>query len=293
MQACWLNGSLVAPDEASISVFDHGLLYGDGVFEGIRYYRGTPFRLEAHLIRLERSARALALELPYSRAELADAVRLTAETSGETDGYLRLVVTRGEGSLGIDPRSCSRANVFVLADRLQMASAEALERGARLIIASTRRLGPDQLDPRVKSLNYLNQIMARIEANQAGADEAVLLNRDGFVAEGTADNLFLALDGALLTPPLADGALDGITRRVVLELAAALGVPCREQSLAVYDLYTADECFLTGTGAELIPVAEIQGRALADTKRPLYRQIQSAFARLVETETAPARRTAV
>lgn len=285
MQACWLNGSLVAPDEASISVFDHGLLYGDGIFEGIRYYRGAPFRLPAHLRRLERSARALALELPYSRAELDAAVRLTAETSGESDGYLRLVVTRGEGSLGIDPRSCARANVFVLADRLQMASAAALEQGARLIVASTRRLGPDQLDPRIKSLNYLNQIMARIEANQAGADEAILLNRDGFVAEGTADNLFLGLDGTLLTPPLADGALDGITRQVVFELAAALGIPCREQSLAPYDLYTADECFLTGTGAELIPVSQIQGRALADAQRPLYGQIQAAFTRLVQSET--------
>jgi branched-chain amino acid aminotransferase len=291
MKACWLNGSLVAPDEANISVFDHGLLYGDGVFEGIRFYRGAPFRLDAHMRRLERSARALALELPYPLAELAAAVRLTAEASGEPDGYLRLVVTRGEGSLGIDPRSCPRANVFVLADRLQMTPASALEQGARLIIASTRRLAADQLDPRIKSLNYLNQIMGRIEANHAGADEAVLLNRDGFVAEGTADNLFIALDGTLMTPPLKDGALDGITRQVVFEVAASLGIPCREQSLAVYDLYTADECFLSGTGAELIPVSQIQGRVLAHPSRPIFAKIQAAFTQLVHAEvTRPAPR---
>jgi branched-chain amino acid aminotransferase len=279
---------MVDPDAAAVSVFDHGLLYGDGVFEGIRFYDGVPFRLEAHLRRLERSARALHLDLPFSRDELAAATRQTALATGEADGYLRLVVTRGRGALGIDPRTCETGSVFVLADRLQMVSDAALREGAKLIVASTRRTAVDQLDSRVKSLNYLNQILARIEANHGGADEAVVLNRDGFVAEGTADNLFIVCDGVLLTPPVTDGALDGITRQVVLELAAAEGVPAREQRLAVYDLLNADECFLTGTGAELIPVGQIQGQRVGSGERPVYERLQAAFTRLVRAEVAQA-----
>jgi branched-chain amino acid aminotransferase len=287
-RACWFDGEMVDPDAAAVSVFDHGLLYGDGVFEGIRFYDGVPFRLEAHLRRLERSARALHLDLPFSRDELAAATRQTALATGEADGYLRLVVTRGRGALGIDPRTCETGSVFVLADRLQMVSDAALREGAKLIVASTRRTAVDQLDSRVKSLNYLNQILARIEANHGGADEAVVLNRDGFVAEGTADNLFIVCDGVLLTPPVTDGALDGITRQVVLELAAAEGVPAREQRLAVYDLLNADECFLTGTGAELIPVGQIQGQRVGSGERPVYERLQAAFTRLVRAEVAQA-----
>ena len=284
MKACWLNGELIDPDEARVSVFDHGLLYGDGVFEGIRFYRGVPFRLDAHLRRLEQSARALSLELPYARAELAEATRATAAATAEQEGYLRLVVTRGEGALGVDPRSCGRPTVFVLADRLRIVDAAVRERGARLIVASVRRLGVDEIDPRIKSLNYLNQILARLEANQAGVDEALLLNRDGFIAEGTVANLFLAVDGVLLTPPTTDGALDGITRQVVLEVARRLNIPCREQRLAVYDILNADEAFLTGTGAELIPVGQVQGQSLGSGERPLFTRLERGFRELVLEE---------
>ena len=230
MKACWFNGELIDPDKACVSVFDHGLLYGDGVFEGIRFYDGRPFRLQQHLQRLQRSARALHLDLPYSLDQLGKAAETTALTTQEADGYLRLVVTRGEGALGIDPQSCGRSTVFILADRLQILSDEARSAGASLIVASVRRLSADQLDPRIKSLNYLNQILGRLEANHAGADEAVMLNRDGFVAEGTADNLFVVVDGALLTPPVLDGARFASVRaaledgpKTFCQLMAALG----------------------------------------------------------------------
>ena len=285
MAICWLNGKRVPADQARLSVFDHGLLYGDGVFEGIRFYNGVPFRLQEHLHRLERSARAIALEIPYDRTALDQAVRETVDAFGEPDGYLRLVATRGDGRLGIDPRSCQRPNVFVLADQLALVPQEVRERGARLIIAATRRLGPDGLDPRVKSLNYLNHILARIEANQVGADEAVLLNHAGFVTEGTAENIFIVTAGTLLTPPVTDGALDGVTRGAVIEVARSLDIPCTEKHLAPYDLFTADECFLTGTGAELIPVREIAGRRMGDPDRPIFARLQRGFAELVAAAT--------
>jgi branched-chain amino acid aminotransferase len=286
MKACWFNGAMINPDEARVSVFDHGLLYGDGVFEGIRFYDGVPFRLHAHLLRLQQSARALHLDMPYDLQELAQAVCQTALATQEQDGYLRLVVTRGEGALGIDPRTCRQGTVFILADRLQIASDKARNAGASLIVATTRRLSADELDPRIKSLNYLNQKLARLEANHAGADEAIMLNRNGFVAEATVANLFIVVDGKLLTPPVLDGALDGITRQVVMELAGNEGIDCREQSLAVYDLHNADECFLTGTGAELIPVAQIQGLCVGSGERPVYDRLQQAFRALVRTEVA-------
>jgi len=288
MSACWLNGNLVSPNEARISVFDHGLLYGDGVFEGIRFYRRVPFRLEEHLRRLERSARSIVLTIPYDRKALSVAVAETIGAFDEPDGYIRLVVTRGNGKLGIDPRSCERANVFIVADQLALVSEEVRQNGARLIIAATRRLGPDGLDPRIKSLNYLNHILARIEADQVGADEAVLLNHAGHVTEGSAENLFIVTDGVLLTPPVTDGALEGITRGAVLELAEKLDIPFAEKSLTPYDLYTADECFLAGTGAELIPVREISSRPLESDLRPEFTRLQKAFAELLEEETGMA-----
>ncbi len=286
MKACWLNGSLVDPNTASVSVFDHGLLYGDGVFEGIRFYDEVPFRLDAHLRRLERSARALALDIRYSRAELASAVGVTAAAAGERDGYLRLVATRGIGSLGVDPRSCAMGTVFILADNLELAGQEVHRNGARVVIAATRRLGADEIDPRIKSLNYLNQILARIEANHAGADEAIMLNRAGMVVEGTADNVFIVVANRLLTPPLSDGVLDGITRQVVFELADSPAIPRREESLTPYDLYNADECFLSGTGAELIPVAEVQGRRIGRGERAVFGRLQHAFKDLIAAEVA-------
>lgn len=285
---CWLNGRLVPLAEARISVFDHGLLYGDGVFEGIRFYRRRPFKLAAHLERLFDSARAIALDLPFGEAEVTAAVMATVAAYAGEDGYLRLVATRGEGALGIDPRNCARPSLFVIADRLSMVPDAVRQRGARVVVAATRRLPPDGLDPRIKSLNYLNHILARMEANRAGADEAILLNGAGRVAEGTADNVFIVRHGRLLTPPPVEGALAGITRATVLELAETAGVPHAELPLAPYDLYTADECFLTGTGAELIPVAEVDGRAMASCPGPVYRELSERFAALVTGAAATA-----
>lgn len=282
---CWINGAIIPAHAAKISVFDHGLLYGDGVFEGIRFYNKRSFRLQEHLLRLERSARAIALQLPYSLQQMAEFIAATVNAANFDNGYLRVVITRGAGSLGIDPRNCAQPDFFVIADTLQMVKAEARENGARLIIASTRRLPMDGLDPRVKSLNYLNHILARIEANQAGMDEAILLNRNGHVAEGTADNIFIVHNGVLLTPPVSDGALEGITRNLIIELALRNRIPLQEKSIAPYDLHTADEVFLTGTGAELIPVREIDGRAMTQCPGPLYRQLQELFSAQVQMET--------
>ncbi|MFT5090187.1 MAG: branched-chain amino acid aminotransferase [Candidatus Latescibacterota bacterium] len=285
--SCWLNGAIMPAGDARISVFDHGLLYGDGVFEGIRFYNGHPFRLAAHLRRLRDSARAIHLELPYSTRELEQAVTDLIAAYAAPDGYLRLVATRGDGKLGIDPASCPRPNVFVIADKLALVGEKVRQRGAQLIVAATRSLAPDGLDPRIKSLNYLNRILARMEATQAGADEAVLLNRQGRVAEGTAENIFIVRDGALYTPPPSDGALAGITRQAVIEVAHTLNRPCSESSLTSFDLFAADECFLTGTGAELIPVHSIAGRLLS-AERPTFALIQEHFAQLVQTETRTA-----
>ena len=282
---CWLNGALMSAHAARVPVLDHGLLYGDGVFEGIRFYRGKPFRLDAHLDRLHRSASAMRLTLPYDRETFAAAVAATIAAYGRPDGYLRLVVTRGAGRLGLDPASCRQPNVIIIADELALVSESVRARGARVVIASTRRIAPDALDPRIKSLNYLNHILARIEATNAGADEAILLNARGHVAEGTADNVFAVRDGVLLTPPVTDGALAGITRAAVIELAETSGIPWAERSLGAFDLYTAEECFLTGTGAELIPVREVDGRALGTCPGPVFRRLLAAFHGLVERES--------
>lgn len=281
----WINGEIVPTSRAYVSVRDHGLLYGDGIFEGIRFYHGRAFRLSRHLDRLYRSAAAICLSVPFDAGAFAMAVHDTIQAYGATEGYLRLVVTRGEGKLGLDPSSCTRPNVFIIVDELAMVSETVRREGARTIVAATRRLGPDGLDPRIKSLNYLNHILARLEASNAGADEAILLNGRGHVAEGTADNVFIVRHGTLLTPPVSDGALEGITRQAVLELAHELGIPQRELSLGSYDLYTADECFLTGTGAELIPVREVDGRPLKTCPGPVFSILLAAFRTLIERET--------
>lgn len=281
---CWLNGKPVAPAQAMVSVFDHGLLYGDGVFEGIRFYHGKAFRLPAHLERLLLSARAIALEIPYTLEALTQAVLDVIAAAPSANGYIRLVVTRGVGPLGIDPSRCKSPQVFIIADALHMVSERVRTEGAKVIIAATRRLGADGLDPRIKSLNYLNHILARMEATHAGADEAILLNSGGRIAEGSADNIFIVKKGELLTPPVIEGALDGITRQVVLELAEKLGIKAREIPLAPYDLFTADECFLTGTGAELIPVGYADGRAMPQCPGPVYQRLAAAFKELVSSE---------
>jgi branched-chain amino acid aminotransferase len=283
---CWQHNRIIDAEQASISVLDHGLLYGDGVFEGIRFYRRKAFRLHAHLQRLQDSARAIGLQIPLSQDESQNAVRDLIAAFGADNGYLRLVVTRGKGPLGLDHRGCTHPQLFIIASALQIIDPAKRASGAKVIVSSTRRLRSDGLDPRIKSLNYLNHILARMEASHAGADEAILLNDAGRVAEGSADNVFIVKDGVMLTPPVTEGALDGITRRVVLEIASAAGMPAREQPLVPYDLYTADECFLTGTGAELIPVRDIDGRLVSHCPGPVFRNIEIQFKSIVETETA-------
>ncbi|MGD9163642.1 MAG: aminotransferase class IV [Chromatiales bacterium] len=282
----WLNGRLASAAEAVLPLNDHGLLYGDGVFEGIRFFNGKPFRLHPHLERLALSAHALMLTIPIDRTALERAVAEVIAAFDGADGYIRLVLTRGPGGLGLDPGRCEKPSLFLIADSLSLVEPSQRERGIRLITASTRRPGPCVLDPRIKSLNYLNNILAKLEARHAGADEALLLNERGHVAEGTTENIFIARAGALFTPPLSDGALDGITRGMVLELCEQERLKVTEQSLTPYDIHTADECFLCGTGAELLPVQSVDGRRLAHTPGPVSERIRVAYRRLIETETA-------
>ena len=283
---CWIDESIVPAAEASVSVFDHGLLYGDGVFEGLRFYQGKTFMLDAHLERLQASAAAIGLELPYGRQRIAAAIAELVARYPAEDGYLRLVVTRGAGSLGIDPRKCARPVMFIIADSLSVMDATRSEQGISLHIAETRRTPAVCLDPAVKSLNYLNNILARMEANRAGCDEALMLNLEGHVSEGSVDNIFIVKHGDLLTPPLADGMLAGITRAVVIELAGELGYPCHERSLSVDDLYAAEECFLTGTGAELIPVRRLGEHVFPAPPAPLTPVIMKAFKNRIARDCA-------
>jgi len=283
MLACVIDNQLCqSPEEATISVQDHGLLYGDGVFEGLRFYFGTVFKRQAHLDRLRDSAAALSLNIPLSDDDLCAMIQKGINASGIESGYIRLMITRGEGPLGLDPTTCSNSRCIVIVDQLNMVSAAALEQGATAIFASTRRLSSDQVDPRIKSLNYLNQIMAKLEAKAAGADEAIMLNSAGRIAEGTADNIFIVKAGQLLTPPTTEGALEGITRQTIIEIATTLGIEVKETPLAMFDLLTADECFLTGTGAELIPVTTIAGRKLGKlTEYQYYQKLSAAFLEVI------------
>ena len=260
----YLNGKLVPKAEAVVSVYDHGLLYGDGVFEGIRVYEGNVFRLKEHIDRLFESAKTIALESPYTREELSQATLDTVAANGLQNVYVRLVMSRGVGDLGIDPANCKRPTVFIIADAIKLYPAEFYEKGVPLITASTRRIPMQCLDPRIKSLNYLNNILAKIEARKAGVPEAIMLNDRGRVAECTADNIFILKDDELKTPGLTEGALPGVTRGAVLELAEKRGIVTQEARLGLHDLYNADECFLTGTGAEIVPVVNIDGRQIAN-----------------------------
>src|SRR5687767_11610697 len=262
----WLDGHLVDKADAKVSVYDHGLLYGDGVFEGIRVYNGRIFEVDTHLKRLYLSAKAIRLEIPYTKEQVKDAMEQTVRANGFTDCYIRLVVTRGVGTLGIDPKRCARPSVFVIADMIQLYPKEMYAKGIPIITSSIVRTHPNALSPRVKSLNYLNNILAKIEANDAGVSEAVMLNQLGSVAECTADNIFVVFNGHVLTPLPTDGILEGVTRAVMLRLCNQLGIPCTERTIQRHDLYTADECFLTGTGAEVMPVTMIDKRQIGDGK---------------------------
>lgn len=260
----YINGKFFEKEHAKISVFNHGLLYGDGIFEGIRIYNGTVFKLKEHLERLYQSAKAILLALPLSFEEFEKAVLDTVKLNNKQNGYIRLVATRGEGTLGIDPAKCDRATVIIIVDDIQLYPNQYYEKGIKIITTSVRRISPDSLDPRIKSLNYLNNIMAKLEAQNAGCLEAVMLNKEGCVAECTTDNIFIVKHKRLLTPTGSNGALDGITKNTVLQTANELGFDANESEITQYDLYTADESFLTGTGAEIIPVVEIDGRPIGN-----------------------------
>jgi branched-chain amino acid aminotransferase len=252
--------------EAKVSVFDHGLLYGDGVFEGIRFYNGRVFRMEAHMDRLWESARSICLEIPISRQEMDEALLETIRRNDLRDGYVRLIVTRGVGNLGLNPVQCKRPSIIIIVATIALYPEEVYRNGLTVVTVATRRVGPAALNPAIKSLNYLNNVLARIEANLANADEALMLNDAGNVAECTADNVFIVKRGEIMTPPITAGALRGITRSVVFDIAAELGVRISEPELTRHDVYIADEAFLTGTAAEVIPMVKVDGRIIGDGK---------------------------
>ncbi len=260
----YIDGEYFDQAEAKISVFDHGLLYGDGVFEGIRFYNGRVFRLEEHMDRLWESARSICLEIPVGREELDEALLETIRQNDLRDGYVRLIVTRGVGNLGLNPAQCKSPSIIIIASTIALYPEEVYRRGLTVVTVPTRRMGPATLNPAIKSLNYLNNVLARIEANLSNADEALMLNDAGNVAECTADNLFIVKRGRIMTPPISAGALRGITRAVVFDIAAELGLEISEPDLTRHDLYVADEAFLTGTAAEVIPMIKVDGRPIGD-----------------------------
>jgi len=280
----YINGKLYDKADAKISVYDHGLLYGDGVFEGIRVYEGKVFRLAEHVERLYDSARSIRLEIPMTREQMAQAVNDTVTANAKRTGYIRLLVTRGAGYLGLDPRKATNPQIIIIVDDITLYPPELYENGMEIATVSTIRNHPNALNPRIKSLNYLNNILAQIEAVQAGCFEALMLNHKGEVAECTGDNIFIAKRGILKTPPPDAGILEGVTRGAVLELARAAKIPVQENALTRHDVYTADECFLTGTAAEVVPVVKCDGRALGTGRPgPITRQLRERFHQLVRS----------
>ncbi len=281
----WLNTGLVDEADAKVSVFDHGLLYGDGVFEGIRVYGGRVFELDAHLRRLYQSARVIRLPMAMSSDELADAVRTTVKGNAITNGYIRLLVTRGVGTLGLNPFVCKDSNLIIIADKIQLYPEELYEKGLKVISATTVRNHPLAVPPQVKSLNYLNNILAKIEALDSNVPEAIMYNHEGYVAEATGDNVFTVRNGVILTPPVEAGSLEGITRAVVMRLAIQEGLKVIEKNLTRCDLYICDELFLTGTAAEVIGIVEIDGRVISDGKPgPITRLLREKFDKYARQE---------
>ena len=280
----YINGQFYDKDDAKISVYDHGLLYGDGVFEGIRSYGGKVFRMAEHLQRLWDSAKVIWLKMPLSQKEMADAIEETLAVNGIKDGYIRVVVTRGIGTLGLDPNHCGHPQVIVIADKIALYPDELYQKGLEIVTVSVVRNHPAALSPRVKSLNYLNNILAKIEGIQAGCSEAMMLNHKGEIAECTGDNIFLVRQGRLLTPPNDAGILEGITRDAVIGLAGTMGVEVREIPLTKYDVYIADECFLTGTAAEVVPVVKVDSRTIGEgVPGPMTRQLMTRFRELTRS----------
>lgn len=281
----YLDGKFVDKSEAKVSVFDHGLLYGDGIFEGIRLYSGNIFRLEEHLERLEYSAKGLLLKMPWSRREISDATCETCRQNNLRDGYIRLVVTRGVGDLGLSPWLCPAPSIFIIADKINLYPQENYTRGLDIVTVPTRRVNSAAFSPAIKSLNYLNNILAKIEARQAGVQEAIMLNDQGYVAECTGDNIFIVHKGEIITPSANAGALKGITRGTIFDVAKTIGVPIREDNLTRYDIWNADEAFLTGTAAETVPVVKLDGREIGDGKPgPVFQKVLEDFRRRVVVE---------
>lgn len=281
----YLDGELVPEEEAQISVFDHAVLYGDGVFEGIRAYNGRVFRLDEHLTRLYDSANAIMLDIPMSYEEMGEAVLATCRANELTDAYIRLVVTRGKGDLGLDPRNCSQPTVFIIADCIALYPEEFYQKGLELITCTTRRNSPNALDPGIKSLNYLNNILAKIETVQAGVPEGIMLSTDGYVAECTGDNIFLVHNDYAVTPPISVGNLRGVTRQVAIDLLSEMGIETRAQLFRLLQVYSAREIFLTGTAAEIIPVVAVDGRTISDGQPgPVTQKLRQAFRQLTERE---------
>lgn len=280
----YIDGNFYDKENAKLSVFDHGLLYGDGVFEGIRFYNGRVFRLAEHIDRLFDSARAICLDVGMDKAALTEAMLETIRLNELKDGYVRLVVTRGSGDLGLNPALCPRATVFIIASKITLYPPENYEEGLTVVTCATRRIPHGALSPMVKSLNYLNNVLAKIEAQQAGAGEGLMLNEQGYVAECTGDNIFTVKHGEIFTPPISSGALAGVTRAVVFEMAAAMGIRISEPQMTRYDIYTADECFLTGTAAEVIPAVRLDSRAIGDGRPgPVTRRMIEKFHELTAT----------
>lgn len=274
----YLDGNYVRGEEAKISVFDHGVLYGDGVFEGIRVYNGRVFKCEEHINRLYNAAKAIMLEIPMSKEEMTEVLLETCRRNQIKDGYVRLVVTRGKGDLGLNPVSCKVASVFCIAGSITLYPDEMYIKGMPIITAVQRRNKATIVDPQIKSLNYLNNILAKIEANRAGVPEALMLNHDGVVAECTGDNIFIVKDNVIYTPPIYIGILDGITRNTVIELAKKLGYEVKESEFTLFNVYSADECFLTGTAAEAIPVTNVDGRIIGNGEAgPVTTRLLEAF----------------
>jgi branched-chain amino acid aminotransferase len=274
----YLDGKFVDETDAKVSVFDHGLLYGDGVFEGIRLYGGNVFRLEEHLERLEYSAKAILLDLPLTREKMSWATCETCRQNGLRDAYIRLVVTRGVGDLGLAPWLCPKPSMFIIASKISLYPQEYYDNGLSIVTVPTRRINPAALPPTIKSLNYMNNILGKIEAKQFGALEAIMLNDQGYVAECTADNVFIVHKGEIITPAASQGALRGVTRSAIFDIARELGVPVREADMTRYDVWCADECFLTGSGAEVIPVVKLDGRQIASGRPgPITQRVLAAF----------------
>ncbi|WP_028561841.1 branched-chain-amino-acid transaminase [Paenibacillus pinihumi] len=284
-QYIYLNGEFVTKEKATISVYDHGFLYGDGIFEGIRIYNGNIFKCKEHLDRLYDSAKSIMLDIPLAQSEMEAALVETIRKNGLRDGYIRLIVSRGPGNLGLDPKRCPRAWVIIIVEQLAIYSEEAYREGLVSVSVSQRRNIPDALNPKIKSLNYLNNILVKIQANLAGVGEAIMLNAQGYVAEGSSDNIFIIKKGVVYTPPCYVGALEGITRGAIIELCAQLGYTLKEEPFTLHDVYIADEVFFTGTAAEVIAVREVDGRTIGAGKAgPVTTHLLSEFRKIVEVD---------